>query len=220
MRELAGISFANPFNGDPYYMPRHEATDKELQYLILADIILEGPYPPNFLRDHLNITIDPSGMSLLIPLPLPDDIPQNDAKGLTFWRAGFPITVKNELPPEKPDLAYLQAHFDKRRDMWEEKDWPKVLEVRESSRYRVREAMASTMYRPFGTHGHVLLVGDAAHVHSPAGGQGALPELLLSKDREIDQLALRYEPRHLRRRGSGPQAIRACQRRCSRCSPT
>jgi len=113
-------------------------------------------------------------MFLIIPLPLPDDIHQRGAESLTFWRAVFNLAGKNELPPAKPDLVYVQESFNKRRDIWDEKVWPKVLEVRESSRYRVREAMASTMYKPFGTRGHVLLVGDAAHVHSPVGGQGAL----------------------------------------------
>jgi 2-polyprenyl-6-methoxyphenol hydroxylase-like FAD-dependent oxidoreductase len=116
-------------------------------------------------------------MLLLVPLALPGNIQQNDAESLTFWRVVFPFNVKNELPPAKPDLAYVQQCFDTRRGIWEEKDWPKVMEVRDASRYRVREAMASTMYQPFGTHGHVLLVGDAAHVHSPAGGQGAFPRL-------------------------------------------
>jgi 2-polyprenyl-6-methoxyphenol hydroxylase-like FAD-dependent oxidoreductase len=177
VRELADISFANPFNGEPYHIPHSEAIERQVQYLVLSDVVLEGSYPSTFLRDRLSMIIDPSGMLLLIPLPLPDDIHQRGAEGLTFWRVVFPITIKNELPPAKPDLADIQRYFDQRRGIWEEKDWPKVLEVRESSRYRVREAMASTMYKPFGTHGHVLLVGDAAHVHSPAGGQGAFPRL-------------------------------------------
>ena len=174
MRELAGISFTSPFNGKPYNTPHHEATEKELQCLVLADVVLEGSYPSTFLRDRLSTTIDPSGRFLLIPLPLPDDIYQRNAASLTFWRAIFTITVKNELPPVKPDLAYMQGQFNKHQDIWEEKIWPKVLEVRESSRYQVREAVASTMHKSFGLRGHVLLVGDAAHVHSPAGGQGAL----------------------------------------------
>jgi len=172
VRELAGISFANPVNGEPYHIPQHEAMEKERQYLVLADIVLEGSYPPTFLRDHLSTTIDPTGMFLIIPIPLPDDIHQHGAGSLTFWRAVFNVMASNELPPVKPDLAYVQEYFNKHRGIWEEKDWPKVLEVRESSRYRVREAIAATMYKPFGDHGHVLLVGDAAHVHSPAGGQG------------------------------------------------
>ena len=151
--------------------------EKELQYLVLADIVLEGSYPPTFPRDRPSNTINPWGVFLLIPLPLPDDIHQHGANGLTFWRAVFINMVKaiDELPPAEPDVAYVQEYFNQHREIWEEKDWPKVLEVRTASRYRVREAIASTMYKPFGTCGHVLLIGDAAHVHSPAGGQGALP---------------------------------------------
>jgi 2-polyprenyl-6-methoxyphenol hydroxylase-like FAD-dependent oxidoreductase len=40
-----------------------------------------------------------------------------------------------------------------------------------SSRYRVRSAIADTYYRSMGS-GHILLAGDAAHAHSPVGGQG------------------------------------------------
>lgn len=174
VRELAGISFENPFNGESYHIPHYEGIENEFRYLVLVDIVLEGPYPPTFLRDRLSTTIDPSGMFLLIPLPPPDDIHQHGAESLTVWRAVLNLagTGKNELPPAKPDLAYVQEYFKKRREIWEEKYWPTVLEVRESSRYRVREAIASAMYKPLGTRGHVFLVGDAAHVHSPVGGQG------------------------------------------------
>lgn len=171
VRELAGISFNNPFNGEPYHIPHQEAIEKNVHYLTLADLLLEGPYPSNFLRDHPTMTVHPSGTALLIPLPLPDDIDPSNPKNLTFWRVAFDATISHELPPAQPDLAYIQESFNKRRDIWEV---PKVVEVRAASRYRLREAMASTAYKPFGNGGHILLVGDAAHVHSPAGGQGTV----------------------------------------------
>lgn len=164
VRELAGISFNNPFTGEPYIFPHQGAIDAH--YLTLADVLLEGPYPSTFLRDHATITVHRSGTALL---PLPDDIEPSNPKHLTFWRVVFDATITHEIPPAQPDLAYIQGSFNKRQDIWE---LPKVAEVREASRYRVREAMASTAYKPFGDGGHILLVGDAAHVHSPAGGQG------------------------------------------------
>ena len=172
VRELAGISFSNPFTGEPYHIPHHEAVKKNAHYIILADILLEGPHPSTFLRDYLTMNLHRSEAFLLVPLPLPDDIAPSNPKHLTFWRVAFDFTVTHDLPPAQPDLAFVQASFDKRRDVWEQKEWPKVAEVRAASRYRVREAMASTAYKPFGNSGHILLAGDAAHVHSPAGGQG------------------------------------------------
>jgi len=59
---------------------------------------------------------------------------------------------------------------------------PKVEKVIWASMFRIRQAIAETFYKPLGktsdTEGdgsglaHILLVGDAAHIHSPAGGQG------------------------------------------------
>lgn len=40
-----------------------------------------------------------------------------------------------------------------------------------ASTYRVRSAVAGTYFKKLGD-GNILLAGDAAHVHSPAGGQG------------------------------------------------
>jgi 2-polyprenyl-6-methoxyphenol hydroxylase-like FAD-dependent oxidoreductase len=57
---------------------------------------------------------------------------------------------------------------------------PKVKEIVWASTFRIRYAAAETFYKQYDSPnsregvngGHVLLVGDAAHVHSPAGGQG------------------------------------------------
>jgi 2-polyprenyl-6-methoxyphenol hydroxylase-like FAD-dependent oxidoreductase len=46
-------------------------------------------------------------------------------------------------------------------------DFPKVAEVVAASTYRVQERVAQRL-----SEGPVFLVGDAAHTHSPAGGQG------------------------------------------------
>ena len=67
--------------------------------------------------------------------------------------------------PERPDVAYVQALLDARgpraraRRACHEVVW--------GSRFRVHHRVAD-VYRA----GRVLLAGDAAHVHSPAGGQG------------------------------------------------
>jgi hypothetical protein len=55
---------------------------------------------------------------------------------------------------------------------------PQVEKVVWASTFRIRQAIAGSFYKPVGDNngetekGHILLVGDAAHVHSPAGGQG------------------------------------------------
>jgi 2-polyprenyl-6-methoxyphenol hydroxylase-like FAD-dependent oxidoreductase len=66
--------------------------------------------------------------------------------------------------PEQPDIAYVQALLDSRGPKAER---AVVNDVVWGSRFRVHHRLADA-YRS----GRVLLAGDAAHVHSPAGGQG------------------------------------------------
>jgi 2-polyprenyl-6-methoxyphenol hydroxylase-like FAD-dependent oxidoreductase len=61
-------------------------------------------------------------------------------------------------------MAYVQRLLDERGP---ESNRATVREVRWGSRFRVHHRVADD-YR----QGRVLLAGDAAHVHSPAGGQG------------------------------------------------
>ncbi|MFD0597051.1 FAD-dependent monooxygenase [Catellatospora coxensis] len=76
----------------------------------------------------------------------------------------FRIVATVDSAPEVPDVAFVQQLLDTRG--------PKaapvaVREVVWGSRFRVHHRVADTF-----RHGRVLLAGDAAHVHSPAGGQG------------------------------------------------
>jgi 2-polyprenyl-6-methoxyphenol hydroxylase-like FAD-dependent oxidoreductase len=65
--------------------------------------------------------------------------------------------------PEHPGVADIQALMDTRGP----REGARVREVLWGTRFRVHRRLADT-YR----QGRVLLAGDAAHVHSPAGGQG------------------------------------------------
>jgi 2-polyprenyl-6-methoxyphenol hydroxylase-like FAD-dependent oxidoreductase len=66
--------------------------------------------------------------------------------------------------PEQPDVAYAQRLLDTRGPR---RTTVKVTDVIWGSRFRIHERVADR-YRA----GRVLLAGDAAHTHSPAGGQG------------------------------------------------
>ena len=72
------------------------------------------------------------------------------------------IVATVDQAPETPDAALVQAVLDERGP-----GSAHVVELAWSSRFRVQHRVADH-YRS----GRLVLAGDAAHVHSPAGGQG------------------------------------------------
>ncbi|WP_067885920.1 FAD-dependent oxidoreductase [Nocardia vaccinii] len=110
----------------------------------LADVRMDWPDP----RTEVSLHLAPQGFTLVAPLP--DE-----------QRDRFRIVATVDDAPEHPDLAFMQAVIDERRP------GGRVREVLWSSRFRVHHRLADH-YRA----GRILLAGDAAHVHSPAGGQG------------------------------------------------
>jgi 2-polyprenyl-6-methoxyphenol hydroxylase-like FAD-dependent oxidoreductase len=111
---------------------------------VLADVRVTGGVP----SDEVILYFSPAGM--VVVAPLPDGVHRIVA------------TVDNA--PEHPDLAFVQDLLDARGAQQQR---AVVTEVLWGSRFRVHHRVADT-YRA----GRVLLAGDAAHVHSPAGGQG------------------------------------------------
>ncbi|MDG4806960.1 FAD-dependent oxidoreductase [Micromonospora sp. WMMD1120] len=102
------------------------------------------------------------------------DLPRNEAAlflarpGPLVW-APLPggvvrLVAAVATAPADPDRAYLQALLDERGPA---RRPDRVTEVLWGSRFRVHHRIADTFRA-----GRVLLAGDAAHVHSPAGGQG------------------------------------------------
>ncbi len=110
---------------------------------MLADVRLAGDAPP----DEVILFWATAGLTVVAPLP--------DA----IYRIVAPVADA----PEHPSTEFVQQILDARAGT------PRlvVTDVVWGSRFRVHHRVADT-YRA----GRLLLAGDAAHVHSPAGGQG------------------------------------------------
>ncbi|MGH3351004.1 MAG: FAD-dependent oxidoreductase [Nocardioides sp.] len=113
----------------------------------LADVRIEGDLP----RDEVILFFSPEGT--LVSAPLPD--------------GSFRFVAPVEDAPAEPDVDYVQGLLDRRGPASNATNPVKVTEIVWGSRFRVHHRVADA-YRA----GRVLIAGDAAHVHSPAGGQG------------------------------------------------
>ncbi len=111
---------------------------------VLADVRMQW----SLGADEVSLFFSPGGMVVVAPLP----------------NGAFRVVAAMEDAPETPDVADIQALIDARGPT---KGENRVEEVVWSSRFRLHHRIARS-YRA----GRFLLMGDAAHVHSPAGGQG------------------------------------------------
>ena len=97
----------------------------------------------------MTLFFSPEGLVVLAPLP-----------GGTYR-----VVSTVEDAPERPDQEFIQRLLDTRGPS--NKALGRVNEVSWSSRFRLHHRLARR-YRK----GRVFIAGDAAHAHSPAGGQG------------------------------------------------
>jgi 2-polyprenyl-6-methoxyphenol hydroxylase-like FAD-dependent oxidoreductase len=113
---------------------------------VLADVHMSWPDP----RTEVSLNLTPDGITLVAPLP---------GAGNDRYR----VVATVATAPEHPSLDDVQAILNDRRPG----AGARVREVTWSSRFHVHHRLAEHFHA-----GRVLLAGDAAHVHSPAGGQG------------------------------------------------
>ncbi|MET8583527.1 FAD-dependent monooxygenase [Streptomyces collinus] len=109
---------------------------------VLADVVMEWAPGPG----EVSLTFGTAGLTVVAPLP----------------GGHYRVVATVDEAPESPDVAFVQRLLDERAPGQATVDacaW--------SSRFRVHHRVADH-YRA----GRMLLAGDAAHVHSPAGGQG------------------------------------------------
>lgn len=111
---------------------------------VLADVDMNWDHG----RDEVMLFFSPAGLVVVAPLP----------------GGRYRIVATLDNAPQEPGLADIQALLDERGPTH---GTAKVLHVHWSSRFRLHHRVADQYRR-----GHFLLMGDAAHVHSPAGGQG------------------------------------------------
>jgi 2-polyprenyl-6-methoxyphenol hydroxylase and related FAD-dependent oxidoreductases len=111
---------------------------------VLADVEMNWDHG----REEVMLFFSPAGLVVIAPLP----------------NGSFRIVATVEQAPEQPGITDIQNLLDKRGPT---RGITKILQVHWSSRFRLHHRVADNYRR-----GRFLLVGDAAHVHSPAGGQG------------------------------------------------
>src|SRR5688572_18705861 len=111
---------------------------------VLADVEMDWSHG----SDEVKLFFSPRGLVVVAPL----------AEGV------FRIVATLADAPEHPSLADVQALLDTRGPS---AGYVQVNKVFWSSRFRLQHRVADA-YR----QGRLFLAGDAAHVHSPAGGQG------------------------------------------------
>jgi len=111
---------------------------------VLADVRLAWGLP----ADEVMLFFSPDGLVVIAPLP----------------GGRHRIVATLEPAPEHPTVSDMQRLLDARGPA----DSPaRIEEMVWSSRFRVHHRVADRF-----RFGRIVLAGDAAHVHSPAGGQG------------------------------------------------
>ncbi len=111
---------------------------------VLADVSMDWP----LTRAEVDLFLSPAG--LMVVAPLPGD--------------RYRIVATADDAPAQPDATFVQALLD---DRGPRRQAARIVDVAWSSRFRVHHRQAAGIVA-----GNVILCGDAAHVHSPAGGQG------------------------------------------------
>ncbi|MFD9328636.1 FAD-dependent oxidoreductase [Streptomyces sp. NPDC060065] len=109
---------------------------------VLADAVMDWAPGPS----EVSLTFGTDGLTVVAPLP----------------GGHYRVVATVDDAPPTPDLAFVQRLLDERAP-----GQAKVTGIAWSSRFRVHHRVADR-YRA----GRLFLAGDAAHVHSPAGGQG------------------------------------------------
>lgn len=113
------------------------------QSFVLADVEMDWPLD----RKEVSLFFSPDGLVVVAPLP----------------GARFRIVATVDQAPQDPQASLFEDLLRRRGPSWH----GSINETVWTSRFLIQHKVSK-----FPRKGRILLCGDAAHVHSPAGGQG------------------------------------------------
>lgn len=151
--------------------------------MVLADVTFSSSISTN---GGLGV-VSPHSFFFLVPLTSS----MIDYQGFNnVYRLGCGVPMSSGPPPHAPPTAYLQDLLDKfgpvelSSDPSINSNPVHISHTLWSTRFRTHSAAADRFFTRFGATAKtkytsdvnrgavIMLVGDAAHIHSPAGGQG------------------------------------------------
>src|SRR5262245_59045799 len=156
--------------------------------MVLADVIFDTD--PQLSTDTFNGTVSPETFFFIVPLPSPcvsaSTSVQKDRPPI-IYRIGCAVPLQFGTVPHSPPTSFLQSLVDTYgpihlcSDPSLNRHPVHISETIWSTRFRNHAAIANRFFTRFvgegsadqdSSGGVVFLIGDAAHIHSPAGGQG------------------------------------------------
>jgi len=124
----------------------HFPGEADPHHYLVADVVLDNPRTP----DEVYVYLTDNGVLWLFPLP----------DGRTLLAADVPQPHADAA--DSPDLGEVEALLDQRMP-----GAVRVSDPRWLSGFHIHYRVT-----PHYRHGRTFLAGDAAHIHSPIGGQG------------------------------------------------
>ncbi|KAK0494768.1 hypothetical protein EDD18DRAFT_1172337, partial [Armillaria luteobubalina] len=153
VHQLTGISYTEPDS---------IAVQDSVAQLVIADVVFSPSKDAHISKSYITSNISPAGVFLMVPMP-----PQHDP--ITSQEDNvMKITFNEHINMQRPPHLSSDSTVNCQPICITETVW--------SMRYKLSSAVAEQFVKRIHNEdnslGTVIVIGDAAHTHSPMGGQG------------------------------------------------